>query len=125
MKGARGLPDAIKQIVPVYYRAFPDLVPFAGGDRAGVLGEETAEAFARRKIFESGPGSPNSPDRPSSRKRRGPPKMPTIAANLSGGAIETNRDGRTGERLLDKVWLKRPSDLPLYGTAKVFRGGKK
>jgi hypothetical protein len=68
-------PDVIATIVPVYYRAYPELVPFSNGDRAGMFGQETAEAFAKRKWWEyyhsaHGPGTGDA--RSARPRRRGP-----------------------------------------------------
>lgn len=53
-------------IIKETYRDFPHLVPFVGGDRARVLGQESAEAFARRKWEEQ-----SAADKHGSKKRRG------------------------------------------------------
>jgi len=42
--------ETIKDLVPVYLCAYPNLVPFLGGDRAAMLGFESAADFAKRKI---------------------------------------------------------------------------
>ena len=49
------------------YRLLPELVPFGDGDRAGMLGQETAQDFARRKLLEQ---SRNA--RSGRTRRRGP-----------------------------------------------------
>ncbi len=42
---------AIKELVALYYRACPELVPFSGGiDRAESFGEESAAVCAARKL---------------------------------------------------------------------------
>lgn len=48
----RGYEEAIKTLTDATFAAMPYLVPFAGGDRAGMLGFENAEAFAKRKWAE-------------------------------------------------------------------------
>lgn len=56
----RPLSEIIKEVIPVYYLAFPELCPFRDGDRAGLLGQETAADFARRKVKKCNRGRPPS-----------------------------------------------------------------
>lgn len=72
----RGIHEIIQEVIPVYYRAFPELIPFSGGgDRAGLFGKETANEFAKRKWSEyynsaTGPGTGDA--RTGRPRRRGP-----------------------------------------------------
>lgn len=44
--------DHFLQLLEGEYHRFPELRPFVGGDRAGMLGKESAKAFAKRRHHE-------------------------------------------------------------------------
>lgn len=80
----KGVDHVIKLVIPVVYRAYPELVPFTNGDRAGMFGKETATDFAKRKLAEQ--ARADASGRP---RKRGPnPKgrRKYIVGSLAGSA---------------------------------------
>lgn len=72
--GVRSVDEYVKLIIPTLYHAYPDSIPFNGGiDRAELLGQESAKAFAKRKIAEQAVNDRrfdrNSPGRVAMRER--------------------------------------------------------
>lgn len=84
--------EYITKMVDEAYWLRPDLVPFAGGDRAGMLGQETAQAFAARKWAEQ-----TSHDRSGRPRKTG--RNPISARRYIPGSLRERRAAQQARQL--------------------------